>query len=131
MDTVYVSALAALGGSAIGALASIGTSWLTQRYQNQSQRAAEKSARLEQIFGEFIDQGDGKYSALPMSTIVAKEQETRVTASSTRCGALWLTDRGPEIDQFEGPRHPVSSRWWTSAARLQLYYQGDKTGKTC
>src|SRR5690242_21948413 len=56
MDTVYVSALAALGGSAIGALASIGTSWLTQRYQNQSQRAAEKSARLEQIFGEFIDQ---------------------------------------------------------------------------
>jgi hypothetical protein len=73
MDTVYVSALAALGGSAIGALASIGTSWLTQRYQNQSQRAAEKSARLEQIFGEFIDQGDGKYSALPMSTIVAKE----------------------------------------------------------
>ena len=56
MDTVYVSALAALGGSAIGALASIGTSWLTQRYQNQGQRAAEKSARLEQIFGEFIDQ---------------------------------------------------------------------------
>jgi hypothetical protein len=56
MDTVYVSALAALAGSAIGALASIGTSWLTQRYQNQSQRAAEKRARLEQIFGEFIDQ---------------------------------------------------------------------------
>ena len=56
MDTVYVSALAALGGSFIGALASIGTSWLTQRYQNQSERLAERRARLEQLFGEFIDQ---------------------------------------------------------------------------
>src|SRR4029453_6082933 len=61
MDTVYVSALAALGGSFIGALASIGTSWLTQRYQNQSQRSAEKRARLEQLFGEFMDQPSGVF----------------------------------------------------------------------
>jgi hypothetical protein len=56
MSDAYISALAALAGSGIGALASIGTTWLTQRHQDRSQRLAQKSARLEQVFGEFIDQ---------------------------------------------------------------------------
>ena len=56
MNNAYISALAALAGSGIGALASVGTTWLTQRYQDRSQRSAQISARLEQLFGEFIDQ---------------------------------------------------------------------------
>ena len=56
MNDAYISALAALAGSGIGALASVGTTWVTQRYQDRSQRLAQKSARLEQVFGEFIDQ---------------------------------------------------------------------------
>jgi hypothetical protein len=56
MNDAYISALAALAGSGIGALASIGTTWLTQRHQVRSQRLAQISARLEQVFGEFIDQ---------------------------------------------------------------------------
>ena len=56
MNDAYISALAALAGSGIGALASIGATWLTQRYQDRSQRLAQNRARLEQVFGEFIDQ---------------------------------------------------------------------------
>jgi hypothetical protein len=56
MNDAYISALAALAGSGIGALASIGTTWLTQRQQARSKRLAQISARLEQVFGEFIDQ---------------------------------------------------------------------------
>jgi hypothetical protein len=56
MNDAYISALAALAGSGIGALASTGTTWLTQRHQARSQRLAQISARLEQVFGEFIDQ---------------------------------------------------------------------------
>ena len=56
MNNAYISALAALAGSGIGALASVGTTWLTQRYQDRSQRSAQISARLEQLFAEFIDQ---------------------------------------------------------------------------
>ena len=37
----------------------VGTTWLTQRYQDRSQRSAQISARLEQLFGEFIDQARG------------------------------------------------------------------------
>ena len=56
MNHAYISALAALAGSGVGALASLGTTWLTQRYQDRGQRLAQNSARREQVFSEFIDQ---------------------------------------------------------------------------
>jgi hypothetical protein len=46
MDTAYISALAALAGTAIGSLASFATSWVTQQAQTRTQRkAAERDAR--------------------------------------------------------------------------------------
>ena len=56
MNTAYVSALAALSGSAIGALASFATTWITQHYQNQIQRVSQESSRREKLYGDFIDQ---------------------------------------------------------------------------
>jgi hypothetical protein len=56
MNAAYLSAFSALAGSAIGALASVLTTWLTQRYQDRTQRAAQESSRRERLFGEFIDQ---------------------------------------------------------------------------
>jgi hypothetical protein len=56
MDAASLSALSALAGSAVGALASLGTTWLTQRYQDRSQRLAQERARRERLFGEFIEQ---------------------------------------------------------------------------
>ena len=56
MNAAYLSAFAALAGSAIGALASFATTWLTQHYQDRIQRAAQETARRERLFGEFIDQ---------------------------------------------------------------------------
>ena len=38
MNDAYISALAALAGSGMGALASVGTTWLTQRYQECDSR---------------------------------------------------------------------------------------------
>jgi hypothetical protein len=62
MEAAYLSAFSALAGSAIGALASLGTTWLTQRHQDRSQRLAQESARRERIFGEFIDQASQLYA---------------------------------------------------------------------
>lgn len=56
MNAAYVSALSALAGSAIGALASFATTWLTQHYQDRVQRAAQESSRRERLFGDFIDE---------------------------------------------------------------------------
>jgi hypothetical protein len=56
MDNAYVSAISALVGSAIGALASFATTWLTQHAQERTQRFAQAMARREHLFGEFIDE---------------------------------------------------------------------------
>lgn len=56
MNAGYVPALAALAGSAIGALASFATTWMTQRFQDRAQRLAQTLARRERLYGDFIDE---------------------------------------------------------------------------
>jgi hypothetical protein len=55
LNAAYISALSALAGSAIGALASLGTTWLTQTHQDQTRRRAQDNVRRERVFVEFID----------------------------------------------------------------------------
>jgi hypothetical protein len=62
MDSAYISAFAALAGTAIGGLASFATSWVTQQAQTRAQRiAAEKDARAA-LFGRFLDEAAKLYS---------------------------------------------------------------------
>jgi hypothetical protein len=56
VDPAYISAFSALMGAAIGGLASFSTSWLTQRTQlTHAHREAER-ARVEALYGEFINE---------------------------------------------------------------------------
>ena len=55
MDPGYISAIAALSGSAIGAMASFGTTWLTQHHQDRVQQRAQETTRQEKLYGDFID----------------------------------------------------------------------------
>lgn len=62
MNAAYISAFAALAGTAIGGLASFATSWVTQQAQTRAQRiAAEKDARAA-LFGRFLDEAAKLYS---------------------------------------------------------------------
>ena len=62
MDAAYISAFAALAGSAIGGLTSFATSWTTQHAQARTQRlAAERDARAA-LFGRFLDEAARLYS---------------------------------------------------------------------
>ncbi|OCC06383.1 hypothetical protein BA190_03910 [Labrys sp. WJW] len=61
MDGAYLSALAALAGSSIGAFASFATTWLNQSYQQRVQRLSNEMSRRERIFGEFIDEASRVY----------------------------------------------------------------------
>ena len=56
MDPATITAVSALAGSAIGALASVATSWLTQHRQNRMHRLEQWASRRERLFGEFIEQ---------------------------------------------------------------------------
>ena len=56
MDPATISAVSALAGSGIGALASVTTTWLTQHFQSRSQRLSQEGSRRERLFGDFVDQ---------------------------------------------------------------------------
>ena len=62
MDSAYISAFAALAGTAIGGLTSFVTAWATQHAQVRAQRlAAEKEARAA-LFGRFLDEAARLYA---------------------------------------------------------------------
>ena len=61
MTSAYISAIAALCGSIIGALVSIATTWLTQHHQEESRRRAQEYTRRARIFVEFIDLSSKAY----------------------------------------------------------------------
>ena len=62
MESAYISAFAALAGTAIGGLASFATSWVTQQAQSRAQRiAAERDSRAA-LFGRFLDEAAKLYS---------------------------------------------------------------------
>jgi hypothetical protein len=56
MNNAYIPAFAALAGSAIGALASFATTWLTQHAQERAQRYAQAMNVREQLYGGFIEE---------------------------------------------------------------------------
>jgi hypothetical protein len=56
MNGAYLSAIAALAGSGIGAVASFATTWLTQDAQSRAQRLAQAMTRRERLYGEFIEE---------------------------------------------------------------------------
>ena len=54
MDTTAASALAAILGSLVGASATIGTTWITQRFQTRRERISAEVRQKEDLYREFI-----------------------------------------------------------------------------
>src|SRR5437016_11152511 len=55
MDSGYITALAALGGAALGGLTSFATSWTTLRTQMKAERSASSKSKRQKLYKAFID----------------------------------------------------------------------------
>jgi len=55
MDSGYITALAALGGAALGGLTSFATSWTTLRTQMKAQQSASSKSKRQKLYNAFID----------------------------------------------------------------------------
>ena len=62
MNTEYLSALAALAGSVVGGLTSLGASWLTQRAQFSAQVLAHDIGRRIDLYKDFIEEASKSYA---------------------------------------------------------------------
>ena len=62
METAYVSALAAIGGSAIGGLTSLAASWVTHHTQFTEKLLTESRNRRVEIYRAFIVEASKLYA---------------------------------------------------------------------
>ena len=85
MEAAYISALAALAGSAIGGLTTFATSWTTQQAQSRAQRVANEKEKREALFGKFLDEAAKLYADAM--------QNKREDAPAVMIGIYALTNR--------------------------------------
>lgn len=62
MDAAYLSAFAALAGSAIGGLTSIATSWFTQRVQFSAEQRRHDLSTRQDLYRAFIEEASKWYA---------------------------------------------------------------------
>src|SRR5262252_8978864 len=62
MNVVYLPALAALAGSAIGGLTSFASAWLTQHHQDRARRLLGEKARRQKLYKQFINEASKLYA---------------------------------------------------------------------
>lgn len=67
MDSSYVSALAALSGSIIGGLTSLGASWLSQNAQARIQQILQAKNQRQKLYKSFIEEASKLYANALMS----------------------------------------------------------------
>jgi hypothetical protein len=84
MDSAYISAFAALGGSAVGALASFTTTWLTLVSQERASRRSREMSRRESLYGEFIEEASKLYTDSLMNRPEEPTKFVRIYALSNK-----------------------------------------------
>ena len=61
MDTAYLSALAALAGTAVGGLTSFFGSWLGQSAQFKAQLFLQEKGRRQELYRDFVEEASKVY----------------------------------------------------------------------
>ena len=56
MDSGILATLSALAGTAIGAVSSLATTWMTTNAQARAARVAAERAKREEVYGRFMDE---------------------------------------------------------------------------
>jgi hypothetical protein len=116
MDPAYASAIAALAGSAIGGLTSLGTTLLTHRAQTLTEHRARDKQRRQDLYKEFIEEasrlyGEGlskdKTEVTNLVGIYAKISRMRILSSET---VIMAAERVASaiVDAYLGPNHTIA-----------------------
>jgi hypothetical protein len=61
MEAGYMTALAALGGAAVGGFTSFASSWTTQRAQMKAARTESSKSRRQKLYKAFVDGASKAY----------------------------------------------------------------------
>jgi hypothetical protein len=84
MDSGILATLSALAGTAIGALSSLGKTWMTTNAQARAARVAAERAKREDVYGRFMDELARLYASALNNVGIDYERLTTAYALSGR-----------------------------------------------
>ena len=84
MDPGILSTISALAGTVIGAVSSLGTTWITTQSQTRAARIAAERAKREDLYGHYMDQLAKLYAHSLDKTGIDYDLLTQAYASSGR-----------------------------------------------
>jgi hypothetical protein len=96
MNPAHITAISILCGSAMGAVASLVTTWLTHRHQNENRRRAGENARLERIFEEFIDSASKAFGDALLQTSMEDPSKVVPLYATMKKLRLFASERAVE-----------------------------------
>ncbi len=84
MDPAVLSTISALSGTVIGAISSLGTTWMTTKAQARAARIAAERSKREDLYGRFMDETAKLYASALNHVGVDYERLTGLYALSGR-----------------------------------------------
>ena len=91
MDGALLSTVSALAGTAIGAISSLGSTWLSTKAQTRAARVAAERAKREDIYSRFMDELAKLYADALNNVGVDNDRLTNAYALSGRI-ALYASE---------------------------------------
>jgi hypothetical protein len=122
MDAAYVSALAALSGSIIGGLTSLGASWLSQNAQARTQQLLDDKNRREELYKAFIEEAMKLYGEALVSN---DAQVSKFVALYVMLSRMRVLSSPSVVENAEKVIHTISETYYEPNRTLR-----DLRGKT-
>jgi hypothetical protein len=142
MDAALVSALSVAGGSLVGAMTTLASTWLTQRHSDRRERLAKALADRETLYATFISEAsrvliesfdhslDRIDSLLPLYTLVGRIRLSSSQAVVTSAETLMreIVERYSRPNLTPPDPKPASTRTGRSDGSVQLRVSGRTLG---
>jgi hypothetical protein len=124
MDAAYISALAALSGSIIGGLTSLGASWVSQNAQARTQQLLGDKNRRQELYKAFIEEALKLYG----DALVGDDaQVSKFVGLYVMLSRMRVLSSQPVIDNAEKVIHAIAETYFEPNRTLRdLHGKGDK-----
>ena len=126
MDAGYMSAVSALAGSAIGALASLATTWLTQHSQMRVTQRLQDRARREALYGEFIREASKLFADAFEHGL---DDRAKLVTLYATVGAIRLFGRPRTVEEAERVMNRIGAAYFAPNKELRLFADIAKEGE--
>jgi hypothetical protein len=124
MDAAYISALAALSGSIIGGLTSLGASWVSQNAQARTQQILGDKSRRQELYKAFIEEALKLYGDALVSD---DAQVSKFVGLYVMLSRMRILSSQPVIENAEKVIHAIAETYFEPNRTLRdLHGKGDK-----